>query len=77
MPEPWNDCAADSQRFGIERAEDTDGWRLRPETGDGMCVGIHRDADETGAAAVVEVCSDPTTAGNADSDPQVFLIGRG
>ncbi|MBD0425150.1 helix-turn-helix domain-containing protein [Streptomyces sp. TRM S81-3] len=78
MLEPWNNCAAPgrSQLFRIERAEGGDGWRLRPEQRDGMCVGIRGDADELGAVAVVEPCAN-TRASSAVSSRQVFLIGPG
>ncbi|GHB34149.1 hypothetical protein GCM10010377_26130 [Streptomyces viridiviolaceus] len=71
--EPWDDCSLPgaSQLFRIERAEGGEGWRLRPETGDDLCVGIRGDAGETGAAAVVEPCLDGAPP------RQRFLIGRG
>ncbi|MGW0815987.1 helix-turn-helix domain-containing protein [Streptomyces viridiviolaceus] len=71
--EPWDDCSLPgaSQLFRIERAEGGEGWRLLPETGDDLCVGIRGGADETGAAAVVEPCLDGAPP------RQRFLIGRG
>ncbi|MFI2506104.1 helix-turn-helix domain-containing protein [Streptomyces sp. NPDC018972] len=70
--EPWKDCRAggDSQWFRIERADGTDGWRLRSAQDDALCVGIRGGAGEAGAAAVMERCAE------RGGDDQVFLIGR-
>jgi hypothetical protein len=70
--EPWTDCRAggESQWFRIERADGTDGWRLRPARDGGLCVGIRGGAEEAGAAVAVERCAE------GDADDQVFLIGR-
>ncbi|MFE9607727.1 helix-turn-helix domain-containing protein [Streptomyces sp. NPDC006012] len=77
MLEPRNDCTAGLQRFRIDRAEGTDGWRLRPETGDGLCVAIRGDGDAAGAAAVTERCADEAADGSGKDDRQLFLIGPG
>lgn len=78
MLEPRNDCQVPgpSQLFRIERAEGTaDGWLLRPEQADDMCLGIRGNADEANAVAVAENCTEKEKG--ADVLAQVFLIGRG
>ncbi|MFL4906157.1 XRE family transcriptional regulator [Streptomyces sp. MMS24-I2-30] len=77
MLEPRNDCTAGFQRFRIDRAEGTDGWRLRPEKDDRMCVAIRGDGGAAGAAAVAERCADEAADGNGEDDRQLFLIGPG
>lgn len=70
--EPWDDCRAggESQWFRAERADGGDRWRLHSAQDDGLCVGIRGRAEESGAAAVVQRCTE------RDGDDQVFLIER-
>ncbi|MFB7500867.1 helix-turn-helix domain-containing protein [Streptomyces sp. NPDC056161] len=77
MLEPRNDCTAASQRFRIDRAEGIDGWRLRPEEDDRMCVAIRGAGGAAGAAAVAERCADEAADGSGGDDRQLFLIGPG
>lgn len=69
--EPWDDCraAGPAQLFLIEQSGTSARWRIRPAYDDGLCLDIHGETAETGAAAMTEPCT------AADGRTQAFLIG--